>query len=168
MARPPKRPDFIDCKVTKSSNPSAPWRVFFTTDQNGRRKRIFKSFASEDNAWTFAAAKDLEISNHGVRFGDIPAEVRRAYDHYRDAAADLRGNGAIVPSFEVLVMDALTTIRDRLQQAEENQITVAEGAAEFLDYKNPRVGDRQMSNLRDRLGRFSRDHGDRLMEAITT
>ncbi|MEX1049832.1 MAG: hypothetical protein WED15_09905, partial [Akkermansiaceae bacterium] len=94
--------------------------------------RVFKSFSDEDKAYDFAGPKELEISNHGVRYGDIPPEVRRAFDFYRDEQAELLAMGAEVPRFEDLVSAAMKEIRAKLKLASETDLPIAEVVAEFL------------------------------------
>ncbi|MEO8617683.1 MAG: hypothetical protein ABI600_21320 [Luteolibacter sp.] len=168
MAKQSKRPAFTNCKVKATSNIRAPWRVWFATEKDGKPVRVFRSFADEDKAFTFAQEKELEISNHGVRYGDIPPEVRRAYDYFRDQSAELRGIGAEVPRFEDLISSALIEIRTRHNQVAENQIPVAEVVAEFLAYKKSRVKSRQLANLTDQLKRFASDYGDKPISTVTT
>ena len=168
MAKQPKRPTFTHCKVKTTSNIRAPWRVWFTAEKEGQPVRVFKSFADEEKAYDFAQKKDLEISNHGIRFGDIPAEVRRAYDYFRDQSAELAGIGAEVPRFEDLISTALLEIRARHNLAEENNLPVAEIVAEFIAYKATRVKSRQLANLTDQLNRFAKDYGTAPISVITT
>ena len=168
MAKQPKRPILTHAKVTFSNHPKAPWRVNFDSEQDGQRARIRKSFADEERAWAFAEEKDREIKNHGVRYGDIPPEVRRAFDFFRDEAADLLALGAEVPRFEDLVSGALKDIRARLKLATESDLPIAEAVAEFLAYKKPRVKERQLANLTDQLKRFSADFGDVPISTVTT
>ena len=168
MAKKAKRPELTHCKVSQTNHPRAPWRVFFTTEEDGKRKRVFKSFAGEESAWSFAVDKDLEISNHGVRFGDIPAEVRRAFDYFRDESATLRGIGAEVPRFEDLVSTALADIRARHHESATAALPVAEAVEKFIEYKTTRVGPRQLNDLKDRLKRFAIEHGDKSMPSIST
>lgn len=129
--------------------------------------RVYKAFADEAAAYTFAEQKDVEISNHGVRYGDMPPEVRRAYDYFRDQSAELAAQGATVPRFEDLVSGALSEIRALHNQKAENQITVAEALAEFLAYKQTRVKSRQLTDLTVRLNRFAQDHGTSPLASIT-
>lgn len=168
MAKKTKRPEFNHAKVTATTHPTAPWRVTYDAEQDGKRVRLRKSFAKEESAWSFAEDKDREISNHGVRYGDIPPEVRRAFDFYRDEAADLLALGADVPRFEDLVSRSLNEIRARHNQSAENQIAVAEVVAEFLAYKASRVKSRQLANLTDQLKRFAQDHGTSPIGTVTT
>jgi integrase len=168
MAKPPKKPTFTHCKVTESTNPRAPWRVWFAAETDGKQKRVFRSFADEASALAFAEDKDREISNHGLRFGDIPAEVRRAFDFFRDESAVLLALGAEVPRFEDLVAEALKDIRSRLKLATESDLPVADAVAEFLAYKQTRVKERQLANLTDQLKRFSTDFGDSPISTVTT
>ena len=168
MAKQPTRPELKHCKVTQTTHPKAPWRVAYPAEQDGQQVRLRKMFASEDRAWEFAQKTDLEISNHGVRFGGITPEGRRAFDFFRDESAALREIGADVPSFEDLIKAALADIRTRHAQKGIAEIPVAEGVALFLDYKKSRVGPRQYADLADRLRRFAEDFGDRPFSAITT
>lgn len=168
MAKQPKRPAFTHCKITKTVNVRAPWRVWFATEKDGQPVRVFKSFADEGMAYDFAQDKELEISNHGVRYGDIPPEVRRAFDFYRDEAADLLAMGGDVPRFEDLISGSLKEIRARLKMATESDLPVAEVVAEFLAYKASRVKSRQLANLTDQLKRFSQEYGTAPISTITT
>lgn len=168
MAKQPKRPVLTHVKVKESNQARAPWRVWFTAEKEGKPCRVFKSFAGEDAAWIFAENKDREISNHGIRYGDIPPEVRRAFDFFRDESADLRALGAEVPRFEDLISGALGEIRTRLKLATESDLPIAEVVAEFLAYKATRVKERQLANLTDQLKRFATDYGDKPISAVTT
>jgi integrase len=168
MAKQSKRPAFTHCKVKQTSNVRAPWRVWFATEKEGKPVRVFKSFADERAAYRFAQDKELEISNHGVRYGDIPPEVRRAFDFYRDEQADLLAMGAEVPRFEDLVSSAMREIRVALKLATESDLPLAEVVAEFISYKTPRVKSRQLANLRDHLKRFAQDYGTSPISSITT
>jgi integrase len=124
-------------------------------------------FASEDRAWLFAQERELEIRNHGLRYGDIPAEVRRAYDFYRDQAAELAAMGADVPLFEDLVASSITDIRERLRRAEELHTSVADAVEAFVRYQKTRVGARHYNGLKEQLKRFAKDFGDRPISSIT-
>ena len=125
MAKQAKQPTFTHCKVSKTSHARAPWRVFYTAEQDGKRVRLFKSFADEGKALVFAEGKEREISNHGIRYGDIPPEVRRAFDFFRDESANLRALGAEVPRFEDLISGALGEIRARLKLATETDLSLS-------------------------------------------
>jgi len=150
MAKQPKRPDLAHCKVTSTNHPKAPYRVLYDGETDGKRVRLIKSFANEERAWEFAQERDTEIKNHGVRYGDVPNELRRAYDFYRDIAADIRGQGAEVPTLESIISAAAADLRARLLQK-----SLAEGVEEFLAYKETRVKERQKLNLTDHLKRFA-------------
>ena len=168
MAKQPKRPILTRAKVTETSHPKAPWRVTYDAEQDGKPVRLRKSFADENKAWRFAEDKDKQIAEHGIRYGDIPPEARRAFDFFRDESADLISKGAEVPRFEDLVCGALKDIRDRLKLASESDLPLVEAVAEFLAYKTTRVKKRQLANLTDHLKRFSQDYGDRPISTITT
>ena len=168
MARKKKRPTLNYCKVSRTTHPKAPWRVSYPVEREGKSVRVRKSFAHEDDAWRFAEEQESEITNHGIRFGELPPEARRAFDYYRDTAAELKERGAAVPRFEILVVDALARVRDQFVGSKENSVTVAEGVESFLSYKVSRVGDRQLADLRTRLKRFAEDFGDRSIRSIAT
>lgn len=170
MAKQNKKQAFVNCKLKKSTATSTrtPWRVWFTIEQDGQPKRVFKSFADEGAAVDFASAKDLEISNHGIRYGNISPEVRRAFDHYRDEAGMIRGLGGEVPRFEALVSGALANIRADLERVAGAVVTVAEGVEKFLAYKATRVGPRHAADLKAHLKRFAADYGDRAFQSVTT
>ena len=167
MPKKKKQTDYTHCKVSETSNPRAPWRVWYPSEREGKTVRVFKSFSDEAAARSFADEKELEVSNHGVRYGDIPAEVRRAYDYYRDQTAELRAIGAEVPRFESLVSQSLAEIRNLHNLKIENQIPVAEAIAEFISYKQTRVGARQLINLTAQLKRFAQDYGTTPLAGIT-
>lgn len=168
MARQKKRPALTHCKVTSTTHPKAPWRVSYPVERDGKTVRLRKSFAGEDAAWSFAEQTERDVANHGVRFGELPPEARRAFDFYRDASVELSEAGATVPRFEELVADALAQVRARHRAEGENAVTVAEGVAEFTAYKTSRVGDRQLANLKDQLKRFAQSYGTRAVRDITT
>lgn len=163
-----REPNLIHCKLSQVKNPRAPWRVSFTVDQDGKAKRVFKSFSTEEKAWSFAEKRELEIANHGTRFGDITPEVRRAFDFYRDEVIALAELGVEVPRFESLVSTALADIRARHVKSKRDTLTIAEGVAAFIGYKQTRVKARQIIDLKTRLKRFAQDFGTDSIESITT
>ena len=167
MAKQPKKPIFTHVKVKESNQARAPWRVWYAVEKDGKQKRVFKSFASEAAAYGFAEKQNTEISNHGVRYGDIPPEVRRAFDFFRDESAELLAMGAEVPRFEELVSRSLAEIRDRLKLATEFDLPISEAVVEFLAYKKSRVKERQLANLTDQLKRFATDYGDKPISTVT-
>jgi integrase len=166
MARQRKKPDLVHCKLTQTSHPKAPWRVSWPVEREGKPVRVSKRFATEAKAWKHAEKTELDIANHGVRFGELPPEARRAFDFYRDTAAELGEVGATVPRFEQLVADALAAIREEYNSREANALTVAEGIPLFTAYKAGRVGKRQLDNLKLHLKRFAQDFGTRPMRSI--
>jgi site-specific recombinase XerD len=168
MAKPTKRPALTHCKVTEIANDRAPWRVWWTVERDGKPTRAKKQFSTEEAAWSFAVERENEIANHGVRYGDIPPEARRAFDFYRDERAELEAVGVIVPRIEDLITGALAAIRRAHQESQATALTVAECVATFSDYKATRVGARQLTDFKTRLKRFAEDYGDRPMRSITT
>jgi site-specific recombinase XerD len=123
-------------------------------------------FANEDRAWVFAQERDLEIRNHGLRYGDIPPEVRRAFDFYRDQQSSLTAMGATVPPFEEMVTACLASIKESYQSAQELQTSTAEAIAEFLRYQSTRVGKLHHSGLKKQLNRFAKVFGDRPISSL--
>jgi integrase len=168
MAKKNKNKEYTHCKLTAAlSNKRTPWRVWYAAEREGKTVRVFKSFSDELSARSFADEKEIEISNHGVRYGDIPPEVRRAYDHYRDESAELNAIGAEIMGFEELVRKSIAEIRALHNLKIENQIAVAEAVAEFIAYKQTRVGARQLINLTAQLKRFAQDYGTTPIANIT-
>jgi hypothetical protein len=179
MAKKKKRPELRHCKVSFIKHPKTPWRVSWPVESEGRVSRVFKRLAGEEAAWTFAEKQDLEIENHGVRFGGITPEARRAFDFYRDEAAALGEIGATVPSFQDLVAGALADIRRRHAELAKNSVPVAEAVAAFVAFYADRIGRMQSEGLkrkkkrhqrdrRTRLKRFAEDFGDRTLASITS
>lgn len=166
MARQSKRPSLTHAKVTATSHPSAPWRVAYDAERDGKKIRLRRMFASEDRAWMFAEERDRETKDHGLRYGDIPPEVRRAFDFFRDRSAELREQGAVVPPFEQLVAASLAHIADRLARAAESHTSIAEAVAAFLRSKAGGVGVLHMEGLKTQLTRFARAFGDRPMATV--
>ena len=99
MAKKLKQAQFTHCKVVITSHPKAPWRVSYPVDENGVTRRKRRMFSTEQKALDFAAGHEKEVADHGVRFGSITAEARRAFDYYRDARHDLRADGIRTPAF---------------------------------------------------------------------
>jgi integrase len=168
MANKRKRPPLTHCKVARTTHPKAPWRVSWPVERDGQTTRIRKSFAHEDAAWKFAEDQERDINNHGVRFGELPPEARRAFDFYRDQRVELEAEGATVPTFEQLVTEALATVRKNHAARLETALTVADAVAAFTQYKKTRVGTRQLVNLTDQLKRFAQTFGTRTVPTITT
>ena len=177
MAKKKKRPELKHCKVTETRHPKAPWRVSWPTESEGRVSRIAKRFAGEESAWTFAEEQELEIENHGVRFGAITPEARRAFDFYRDESAALAEIGATVPAFQDLVAGALAEIRRRHAELAKNSVPVSEAVAAFVTFHDERIErmearlkkrkERHQRDRRTRLKRFAEDFGDRALASIT-
>ena len=168
MAKQKKRPDLVHCKVTQCSNPRAPWRLWYTAERDGKPRRVFQSFKSEDDAWSEAATKETELANHGIRYADIPPEARRAFDFYRDEKSELEALGVTVPRFEDLVSSSLAAIRSEHHAKTENAMAIADAVAEFTAYKSTRVRDRQLVDLKTRLKRFAETFGTHAVRDITT
>lgn len=151
MAKKPKRPELTHCKVSPWSHPRTPWRVWYSAEEDGQKVRRAKAFTDEDAAWTWAADKDRDIQNYGIRFGDVPPEARRAFDAYRDLRTELESAGVAVPDFGQLVADALKNIR--LTSA--CSAIVRDVVAEFIEAKtSERKPTRHLDNLRANLSRF--------------
>jgi integrase len=166
MAKQRKNPSFIHCKIVRTSHPSAPWRVSYPTEIDGVTRRKRRTFSTEDKALAFAAGHERDVVEHGIRFGSITSEARRAFDFYRDARADLEGAEIEVPSFEKLVMDAVTALRKNHADRQRSRMPIAEAVAEFLAYKGSRVGCKHRNALKGQLGRFAKTFGTDFMDAI--
>ena len=167
MAHKRKAPKFTHCKVTFTTHPSAPWRVSYPVEIDGTTRRKRRMFSTEEKAMDFAQEHERDVSDHGVRFGSITAEARRAFDFYRDARADLEGEEIEVPSFELLVMSAVADLRQRHADRQRNRMSIAEAVAAFLDYKRTRIGGRHHEGLTGQLGRFAKGFGTTPLDKVT-
>jgi integrase len=167
MAKKSKQPEFVHCKVVITTHPSAPWRVSFPVEIDGKTVRKRRMFSTEEKAKEFAAGHERDVIDHGVRFGSITAEARRAFDSYRDARHDLRVDGIEPPTFEVLVADAVARLRKDHADRQRNRMNVAEAVEVFLAYKATRIGTRHAEALKGELKRFAETFGDRPIEDIT-
>jgi integrase len=168
MAKKPKTPQFVACKIVVTSHPKAPWRVSFPVEENGVTRRKRRMFSTEEKALAFAIGREKEVADHGVRFGSVTAEARRAYDSYRDARHDLRADGIEPPTFEALVADAVARLRKDHADRQRSRMTIAEGVETFVAYKKPRVGERHLSGLKGHLVRFARAFGTDHVDAVTS
>ena len=168
MAKKLKQAQFTHCKVVVTSHPKAPWRVSYPVDENGVTRRKRRMFSTEQKALDFAAGHEKEVADHGVRFGSITAEARRAFDYYRDARHDLRADGIEPPTFETLVADAVARLRKDHADRQRNRMTIAEGVEAFLAYKKVRVGERHLYGLKGHLVRFARAFGTDHVDALTS
>lgn len=168
MAKKSKQPEFIHCKVVITTHPSAPWRVSFPVEIDGKTVRKRRMFSTEEKAKEFAAGHERDVIDHGVRFGSITAEARRAFDFYRDARHDLRADGIEAPTFETLVADAVARLRKDHADRQRNRMTVAEAVEAFLAYKKPRVGELHLRGLKGHLVRFAKAFGTDHVDALTS
>jgi hypothetical protein len=50
MAKKPKSPQFVACKIVITSHPKAPWRVSFPVEENGVTRRKRRMFSTEEKA----------------------------------------------------------------------------------------------------------------------
>jgi integrase len=168
MAKKPKSPQFVACKIVITSHPKAPWRVSFPVEENGVTRRKRRMFSTEEKALAFAIGREKEVADHGVRFGSVTAEARRAYDSYRDARHDLRADGIEPPTFEALVADAVARLRKDHADRQRSRMTIAEAVEAFLAYKKPRVGERHLCGLKGHLVRFAKAFGTDHVDAVTS
>jgi site-specific recombinase XerD len=168
MAKKSKQPEFIHCKVTLTTHPKAPWRVSFPVEENGVTRRKRRMFAKEEKAREFAAGHEKDVIDHGVRFGSITAEARRAFDAYRDARHDLRAEGIEPPTFEALVADAVASLRKQHADRQRHRVTVADAVEAFKAYKATRVGPRHKAALKSDLKRFAVVFGDHPVDSVTS
>ena len=168
MAKKVKQPQFTHCKVVITSHPKAPWRVSYPVEENGVTRRKRRMFSTEQKALDFAAGHERDVIDHGVRFGSITAEARRAFDFYRDARHDLRADGIEPPTFETLVANAVARLRKDHADRQRNRMTIAEGVEAFLAYKKVRVGERHLCGLKGHLVRFAKAFGTDHVDALTS
>jgi integrase len=167
MAKNKKTQERNRCRVVLTTHPSAPWRVSYPTEIDGKTVRRRRMFACEERAREWAEEHDRETANHGARFGSITAEARRAFDFFRDARAELREEGVDVPSFESVVMAAVARIRREHEERRRDRMAVCEAVEAFLSFKESRVGTQRRKVMKSELRRFSAAFGDRPLESIT-
>lgn len=167
MAKKRSNQKFTHCKVVLTSHPSAPWRVSYPVEIDGVTRRKRRMFSTEQKAMDFAADHEKGVVDHGIRFGGNSAEALRAFDHYRDARADLQGEDIEVPSFESLVMQAVADLRQRHEDRKKSRMAIAEAVEAFLAYKKPRVGAGRLSGLKGHLDRFAGHFGTTTLERVT-
>jgi integrase len=168
MAKQRKKPVLTHCKVVLTSHPSAPWRVSYPVEENGLTRRKRRMFSTEEKAMDFATEHEKGVADHGVRFGSVTAEARRAFDYYRDARADLLADEIEFPTFEKLVMNAVAALRREHADRQRNRMTIAEGVEAFMTYKKTRVGKRHWNDLAGHLGRFAKAYGTDHIDRITS
>jgi integrase len=162
-----RKTEFIHCKVSLTTHPKAPWRVSYPTEENGKTVRRRRMFASEERALAFAEETEREVDDHGVRFGGITADARRAFDYYRDARADLKAEGITPPAFDELVIEAVRELRRKHEEAKARRVSVDEAVDVFLEARESNVSLAHMAGMRSRLARFTADFGARPLHAIT-
>jgi integrase len=141
--------------------------VSYPVEIDGITRRKRRMFSTEQKANDFATDHEKDVVDFGVRFGAITAEARRAFDFYRDARAELRGDEIEVPTFEALVMDAVSRLRHEHADRQRARMTVAEAVEAFLDYKKPRVGTGFAKILGGQLRRFAGAYGTEPLDKVT-
>lgn len=151
-------------KVTYSSDAQG-WLVSFPVEYRGKRQRRRKHFKDETSARAFANEKNQELSEHGLRYGSVPGEVRRAYRMFCEREFKLTAKGVEVPDFETLVGNALDAFGREIVLAE---VTVAEAVEQFLLEKRVTLTARSLHSLRTRLRQFARIMGDRSIRSVDT
>jgi integrase len=147
------------CRLSETGPATARWRVSWK-DETGNRAR--RHFADPREAKHFAATLDRNLENHGRRYGgELPSEVRLAFDYHRDTEAE----GVPLPAFLDLVRAAVDSHKAAHTREREN--TVAEIVAAFLAAKDGTAGKKQLADLKARLHRFAAIHGRRPITGIT-
>jgi site-specific recombinase XerC len=151
-------------KVTCSSDAKG-WLVSFPVDYRGKEQRRRKRFKDETSARAYSDVKEREIAEHGVRYGSVPAEVRRAYQTYCERKSKLSAKGIEVPDFETFMGNALDALG---QEVILPELSVAEAVEQFLMEKRVTLAARSLHSLRNRLRQFARIMGDRSIRSIDT
>ena len=159
MAKKTKKPELTHCRVTKTTHPNAPWRVIFPVEENGVTRKKRRMFSTEEKAMDFATETERELSDHGVRFGGITAEARRAFDFYRDARADLLADGFPAPTFETLVRNAVEALRREHADSLTKRLTIAEAVPVFITFKRGAVSANHLVKTESILTKFAAEFG---------
>lgn len=150
-------------KVTCSGDAKG-WLVSFPVEHRGKRQRRRKHFNDEVSARSFAEEKKREIAEHGVRYGSVPGEVRRAYRTFCEREFKLSAKGVEVPDFETLMRNALDALG---QEIIPSELTIAEAVEQFLLNKGATLSAQGLHSLRTRLRQFACIMGDRSIRSVT-
>jgi integrase len=123
---------------------------------NGKRVRSF--FPTRREAETFAAQKQIQLENLGLRALEMPDALRVMAIECADR----------LKPFRKTLADATAHYVDYLKSCERS-CTVKELVAEFIASKQSKgKSDRYLKDLRYRLGRFEGDFADKIAATVTT
>lgn len=150
--------------ISEVTHPRYHWCVTFLQGQSSdgkalRRKAYFK-FKGE--ARDFAAAKKLELGNHGRRTEEISDEERRAVLSFREHAASFRREEG-APSLSDAVAYYIRHMKASMKSSTVTNL------ADELEASKDRAGrsKRHVDDLRSRLQQFCRTFGDRDVRSIS-
>jgi len=160
----PTSSDTLRIGTVTCSGDAKGWLVSFPVEHRGKRQRRRKHFNDEVSARSFAEEKKREIAVHGVRYGSVPGEVRRAYRTFCEREFKLSAKGIEVPDFETVMRNALDALA---QEIIPSELTVAEAVEQFLLNKGATLSAHGLHSLRNRLRQFACIMGDRAIRSIT-
>ena len=130
-------------------------------------KRRNKWFTNRTEALAHAKEMSAEAGEVGAAFGSIREEERAALVGWRAFVAKEAEAGDTPPELGKVLTEYCN--QRRRTRADRGGITVAEAVEEFLELKEAvGVSSRHLGNLRARLHRFARDHGERTLASFTT
>jgi integrase len=130
-----------------------------STQRNGRQVRIRprRTFASVEEARSFAELKRIERKNHGTQGVSMPERLR----------ADAFEAAEILRPFGLTLTQAARECAARRELSRKSE-TVQNALTSFLQTKtDDRVRKRYLEDLRWRLGRFARDFAQRKVCDLT-
>jgi hypothetical protein len=149
-------------RVTCRQNASG-WWVYYPVLRNGLPVRLRKRFSSQQLAQRFASEKKREVEEHGIGLGTLPREVRAAYGQYQELSAMLSAKGLDIPTFDVLVRQALDAVHKNLQPGESS---VAECVERYLATRKSELSAKAYLSIRTRLRHFARTFGTQSIRSI--
>jgi integrase len=140
--------------VRKVKHPRYKFRVFYPqTIDDGATVRRAAFFATRAEAQAFAAAKELEVTNHGTRHGTVEYAERAAIVRYRKWAA----NRPDAPPLSALLEKAIAA-----HEKARPPLSVSQAIDARMDAVDRRkLSSRHQEDLRCRLARFRTKFGER-------
>jgi hypothetical protein len=156
--KPRKRRDRLDPRRVRIGA-KVFWQIELGSEiRRGMRHRLRKTFASREEAETFAKLRKIERINHGTAGVNLSPRFR----------GEMVEAAALLAPYQVSVLDLVREYVQRMEQRASSE-TVGNALAIFLQAKR---GDglrrRYLEDLRDRLRRFARDFTERKLSDITS
>ena len=144
---------------SESAHPRYPFVVRWP-GENG--KRLVKWFTNDTDAKLWAKEKSAEAGELGAAFGSLHEDERAAVAAFRALVAKYEHPKP--PRLDVIVKEFA-----KRWEASRAGATVAASVAAFLEAKKAEgQSESHRATIGVRLGRFVKDHGDRILPSFTT